>query len=262
MAPAAWADPELVGRPRSVGCRIAHFHFRAAALTTDVKISLAHAGILADRSAGQGTATILVVVSALVLAAGKSTRMGRPKATLPLGDHETFITHIVKTFQAAGVEDVVVVLGHGAGAIAARLQEHAPAPRIVVNPNYESGQLSSLLAGLEAIERPGVEAMLLTLVDVPLVTAATVRAVVERFRSGHAPIVRPVRGDEHGHPVLISRELFGQLRQADPRSGAKSIVRAHASPAGDVFVEDAGAFADVDTPEDYRVLLNGLREGR
>ena len=101
------------------------------------------------------------------------------------------------------------------------------------------------------VDRPGVAAALITLVDVPLVAASTVRAVVDCYRRTHAPVVRPVRGTRHGHPVLLDRSLFEAIRAADPRTGAKEVVRAHASPAGDVEVDDEGAFADFDTPEDY-----------
>lgn len=201
------------------------------------------------------------MIPAIVLAAGKSARMGRSKAMLPLGDADTFLSRIVRTFQQADVDEVVVVLGHEAEAVAASIEGRGLSPRLVVNEHYESGQLSSLLAGLRAIDRPGVNAMLLTLVDVPLVSAATVRAVVERYRATDAPIVRPVRGALHGHPVLIARSLFDAIRTADPSRGAKSIVRAHASAAGDVVIEDAGAFLDIDTPDDYAraVAESGMR---
>jgi molybdenum cofactor cytidylyltransferase len=193
----------------------------------------------------------LIVIPALVLAAGKSSRMGRSKAMLPLSSRETFLGRIVRTFLEAGIDDVVVVLGHGADAIAESMKQHAIRARPVINTRYETGQLSSLVAGLEAVERPEVEAVLLTLVDVPLVAAGTVVAVVERFHRTRAPIVRPVQGNRHGHPVLIDRALFNALRAADPVHGAKPIVRAFASPAGDVPSDDEGAFLDIDTPDDY-----------
>jgi molybdenum cofactor cytidylyltransferase len=184
--------------------------------------------------------------------------MGKPKALLPLGDTGTFLTTIVRTLLSAGVDDVVVVVGHEAEAVMASCVERGVVPRFVVNTEYEQGQLSSLLAGLRAIDRPGTRAMLLTLVDVPLVSAATVRAVVERYRAMRAPVVRPVNAGLHGHPVLIDRALFGLLRQADPAAGAKPIVRAHVSAAGDVPVNDPGAFMDVDTPADYARALELL----
>jgi molybdenum cofactor cytidylyltransferase len=200
------------------------------------------------------------MIPALVLAAGKSTRMGTPKATLPLGDGDTFLTRIVRTFLDAGVEDVVIVVGHDADAIVASFanaDDVARRARFVDNPDYEQGQLSSLLAGLKVVDRPGVAAVLVTLVDVPLVSVATVRAVIDCYRQTHAPIVRPVRGDQHGHPVLIDRRLFDALRQADPASGAKPVIRANVSLAGDVVVEDTGAFADADTPDDYKKMIAG-----
>lgn len=195
------------------------------------------------------------MIPAIVLAAGKSSRMGRPKATLPLDGGDTFLTRIVRTFTAASVEDVVVVVGHDAEAIVASFANVDLVARFVENPEYEQGQLSSLVTGLRVVDRPGVVAVLVTLVDVPLVSAATVRAVVDRYRQTHAPIVRPVRGHEHGHPVLIDRSLFDAIRHADPAVGAKPIIRANVSLAGDVEVTDAGAFADADTPDDYDRLL-------
>ena len=194
------------------------------------------------------------MIPAIVLAAGKSSRMGRTKAMLPLDPGDTFLTRIVRTFASASVEDVVVVVGHDADAIISSFAHVDLTARFVENPDYERGQLSSLIAGLRVTDRPGVVAALVTLVDVPLVSAATVRAVVDRYRRTRAPIVRPVRGEEHGHPVLIDRSLFDAIRHANPETGAKPIIRANVSPAGDVVVDDPGAFADFDSPDDYNKL--------
>ncbi|HEV8209475.1 MAG TPA: nucleotidyltransferase family protein [Vicinamibacterales bacterium] len=196
------------------------------------------------------------MIPAIVLAAGRSSRMGRAKATLPAGDGHTFLTRIVQTFLDADVDDVIVVVGHDADAIAASFSESGLPARFVVNRDYDRGQLSSLLAGLDVIDRPGVAAVLVTLVDVPLVSPATVRAVIDSYRRTRAPIVRPTSGDRHGHPLLIDRSIFGALRGADPSTGAKPIVRAHATAAGDIAIDDEGAFADIDTEEDYRRTIS------
>jgi molybdenum cofactor cytidylyltransferase len=198
------------------------------------------------------------VVPAIVLAAGKSTRMGRSKALLPVEPGETFLTRIIATFNAADVEDVVVVVGHEAPAIIAAFDRRPAMVRFVLNPDYEAGQLTSLVAGLRVVDRPGVVAALVALVDAPLFEAATVRALVDRYRQTGARIVRPVRAGRHGHPVLIDRSLFDALGAADPSQGAKAIIRAHASPAGDVEVDDEGAFTDIDTPADYTARLGRL----
>lgn len=197
-----------------------------------------------------------VMIPAIVLAAGRSSRMGRPKALLPLENGDTFLSRIVRTLQAAGVEDVVVVLGHDAEVIAESMAATDLRVRVAFNREYDRGQLSSLLAGLNVVDRPGVQAVLVTLVDVPLVSEATVRAVIERYRETRVPIVRPRSGERHGHPLLIDRSVFDELRRADDAAGAKPVVRAHASDNGDVAVRDEGAFVDIDTTADYRRIAD------
>jgi len=185
--------------------------------------------------------------------------MGRAKALLPIGD-DTFLTRIVRTFLAAGVDDVVIVVGHDAESIVDHLSSSGLPARFVINPDYNRGQLSSLLAGLAVIDRPGVAATLVTLVDVPLVSTATVRAVIDRYRQTHALVVRPTSGTRHGHPLLLDRSIFDELRAADPAAGAKPVVRAHASLEGDMAIADEGAFTDIDTADDYErvVRVRGL----
>ena len=213
-------------------------------------------------------------VPAVILAGGRSSRMGRPKALLPAGG-ETFVGRIARTLRAGGAGPLVVVAPGAelAARIRAALAGHAgfaplpraPLPRVVVNPDPDRGQLSSLVVGLDALELPdadgrAVDAVLVTLVDVPLATAATVRALLERYRRTRAPLVRPARrdGPGHGHPVLFGRALFAELRRADPAAGAKPVVRAHEAEAEDVVVDDPGAFTDIDTPDDYRRAFGEL----
>lgn len=193
-----------------------------------------------------------IVIPGVVLAAGAASRMGRSKALLPTGAAgETFLSRIVATLQHGGVDDVVVVVAPEADDVRQAIAAQPVLARVVENPHPEHGQLSSLLAGLNVIDHPGVRAMLVTLVDVPFVSADTVRMLLERYRLTHAPVVRPVRGGRHGHPVIFDRALFDELRHADPAVGARDIVRAHAAAIVEVAVEDEGAFGDIDTPEDY-----------
>jgi molybdenum cofactor cytidylyltransferase len=195
------------------------------------------------------------VIPGVILAAGASARMGCPKALLPLASGETFLTHIVRILRRGGVEDVVVVGGCDAGQIAEALGGETDPPRLAINPDWRTGQLSSLVAGLRLIDHPGVDAMLMTLIDVPLVSTQTVRVLIETYRRTRAPIVRPAHGGLHGHPVIFDRAMFDALRHADRTVGAKSVVRAFGSQIVDVDVDDEGAFADIDTPEDYERLI-------
>jgi molybdenum cofactor cytidylyltransferase len=217
----------------------------------------------------EGQSYDLDVIPAIVLAAGRSSRMGRLKANLPVGHttprnpsspeaYDTFLTHIVRTLGDAGVADVVIVVGHEMDAVLGSFAESGLSARFVENDDYDSGQLSSLLAGLRVVDRPGVLAALVTLVDVPFVSAATIRAVIERYHQARAFIVRPTRNGRHGHPLLIDRSLFERLRHADPGEGAKALVRAHATPEGAVEVDDEGAFCDIDTPEEYERALSAF----
>jgi len=195
--------------------------------------------------------------------------MGHVKANLPIGlpiagdpaIRDTFLTRIVKTLHHADIADVIIVVGHEREAVMTRFAESGLSARFVENADYESGQLSSLLAALRIVDRPGVVAALVTLVDVPFVSAVTVRAVVDRYRQTLAPVVRPARAGRHGHPLLIDRSLFEQLRHSDPVAGAKPVVRSNATPAGDVEVDDEGAFRDIDTPEDYEDALSAFGRG-
>jgi len=187
--------------------------------------------------------------------------MGRAKASLPLDGADSFLTRIVRTFLDAGVDDVVVVVGHEADAIVSAFASSGLPARFVVNREYDRGQWSSLVAGLGVVDRPGVSAALVTLVDVPLVTSSTVRAVIECYWRTRAPVVRPTSGARHGHPLLVDRSLFAELRAADPATGAKPIIRAHLSVAGDFEVDDEGAFKDIDTEEDYLRVVSGRSSG-
>ena len=159
------------------------------------------------------------------------------------------------------MDDVVVVVGHEADAIVSSFSASGLPARFVVNHDYDSGQWSSLVAGLGVVDRPGVSATLMTLVDVPLVTADTVRAVLACYRRTHAPVVRPTAGSRHGHPLLVDRSLFAELRAADPAEGAKPVIRAHASAAGDIAIADEGAFRDIDTEEDYLRMISDRTSG-
>jgi molybdenum cofactor cytidylyltransferase len=193
------------------------------------------------------------MVVGLILAAGASSRMGRPKALLPIGD-DVFVTRVCRTLLEAGIDDLVVVAGAEHEAIAEAVGLAGLPARIVENPRRAEGQLSSVLAGLAVADRPGVDAVLVHLVDAPLVRAGTVRAVLDAFIHTRAPVVRPSVDGRHGHPVVFGRRVFDDLRRADPSTGAKAVVRAYAAEVCDVAVEDEGACQDVDTPEDFARL--------
>ena len=178
--------------------------------------------------------------------------MGRPKALLAAGDR-TFVRRVLDTLREGGVSLAAVVVRAAIAQPVTREVELAGFGRVLVNPHPDRGQLSSLLVGLDAVDGEDVDAVLVTLVDVPLVKPETVASLLLRTRAASAPILRAVHGGRHGHPVIFKRGVFAALRAADLAIGAKAVLRTH--QVEDVEVADAGVFVDVDTPDDYGRLI-------
>jgi molybdenum cofactor cytidylyltransferase len=198
------------------------------------------------------------MIPAIILAAGRSTRMGRPKALLPVHpDGPTFVERIVRTVREGGAADALVIGRPDDTALRHEIERLHPLARFVENVDADRGQLSSLVAGVDAADHPGVRGVLVTLVDLPLVTPASVASVLSAFSSSGRPIVRAVHAGRHGHPVLFGRAVFGELRHADPATGAKAVVRAHAADVLNVDVPDPGVLLDIDLPEDYDEMIKG-----
>ena len=195
----------------------------------------------------------------IILAAGDSIRMGSPKALLASPDGRPFVNRIVDTLHDVGVVDLVVVTGrdHDALVKALKANPSTPPPLIARNLDPSRGQLSSLWVGMNAVVRPDTDGLLVTLVDVPMVSASTVSRVVAAWQRARAPIVRPAIGDRHGHPVIFDRAVFDALRRAPIDGGAKAVVRMHEHDLLNVPVEDEGCLIDVDTPDEYRQLGRG-----
>jgi molybdenum cofactor cytidylyltransferase len=194
------------------------------------------------------------VLAALILAAGESSRMGgSPKATLRAPDGRAFVSRIIDVLNESGVDNLFVVTGvhHDAIVSAVTAGSRGRLPEFVRNPNPARGQLSSLWVGMDHAITPDVEALLVTLVDVPMIAVEVVRQVIDAWRASGAPIVRPAIGKLHGHPVLYDRSLFAALRSAPLEQGAKAVVRAREADILNVAVTDPGCLRDVDTPDDY-----------
>jgi CTP:molybdopterin cytidylyltransferase MocA len=193
----------------------------------------------------------------VILAAGQSSRMGQPKALLLTGPGgPSFVRRLAAALLEGGVADVIVVGRPDDRALEAEVQSIGTGVRFVVNAHADMGQLSSVIAGVNAADRPGVHGVLVTPVDTPLVLPGTVRALLTAFASTRAAIVRATYQGQHGHPVIFGRSVFDALRHADPAVGAKAVVRAHASDLIDLEVDDPGVLHDIDGPDDYARVFN------
>jgi molybdenum cofactor cytidylyltransferase len=193
------------------------------------------------------------MIAGLILAAGESSRMGTDKATLTYRGR-TFLEANVQTLREINIERIVVVLGHHAQEIQRQIKLEAA--QVVINPDYRSGQTSSLQAGLRSLIADDLEAVLLCLVDHPAVSAETVRRLVATFRHSGAPVVIPTYQGRRGHPVLIGRKVFEDLLGMASDAGADSVVRKYRPVTQFVEVEDEGVVIDVDDAESYRRLTS------
>jgi molybdenum cofactor cytidylyltransferase len=191
------------------------------------------------------------MLSAIVLAAGESRRMGFPKALLNLGAC-SFIETICSRLREAGLDEIVVVLGAHADEVmrAVRLQ----GVKVVINAEYNLGQLSSLQRGIGEADMRSAGA-LVTLVDHPLVTASTYRALSEEWeRSPEKIVVARFKG-RGGHPVVFPRSSFGELMEAPLDVGARAVLRRDARRVRRIEFDDPGIVADIDSPGDYRKFV-------
>ena len=195
------------------------------------------------------------MIAAVILSAGESSRMGRPKALLPI-DGRTFIEKIVEALRQAGLENIIVILGYDAEAMRQKIT-HLPVT-ILVNPDYRKGQLSSLRVAIRhLLANERCSGLLVHLVDHPYIDAALVNLLIERFDGSGKLIAVPRFHGKRGHPVIFARSLFNDLLNAPEDQGAKAVVNAHRNETLEIETEDAGITLDIDTPELYRQHVKG-----
>lgn len=216
-----------------------------------------------------------MTIAALILAAGESTRMERPKQLLPWGG-TTLVAWQVAQMREAGAGEVVVVLGHRAEEIRAALP---PDARAVVNEAYREGRATSLRAGAEALARSEgstggageeegrsasdqIEAILILSVDQPR-PAWLSRRLIERWRETGAPIVSPrFTGGGYGHPILVAGALLPELGDVGEETlGLRAVILRHASEAASIEVANRVVDVDLNTPAEYEAALAALERG-
>jgi molybdenum cofactor cytidylyltransferase len=186
-------------------------------------------------------------VSAVVLAAGLATRMGRQKVLLPL-DGVPMVRRVVDAALASRAAETVVVVGHQAAGVEEALAGR-PA-RVVVNDRFAEGMSTSLQAGLAAAD-PSSAAALIVLGDQPFVTPQLLDGLIERFAVTRSPIVRPAVDGRPANPVLLSAALFPEIRAQHGDVGGREVVDRHQDDISLVPVDDPRLVADIDSPQDY-----------
>ena len=238
------------------------------------------------------------MLAVVILAAGESRRMGRPKALLPFPDSsgsqeakekkiaglkpaatksetflkrvppvgssatnpqersapKTFLEHLIEVTRHPHADILRVVVGAHESQIHARVQ--LPADAIVVNREWEKGQLSSLQTAIRSLAAGETEGMLVCLVDHPLISAQLVSLLVETFERDKNKIVMPTYHGKRGHPVIFPSALYAELLAAPENIGARVVVRAHAADVIEVPVEEEGVVINLNDP----AALNHVRK--
>ena len=189
-------------------------------------------------------------VAALILAAGASSRMGRPKQLLDW-DGRPLVRAAAEMALAAGLDPLLVVVG---GAQAQVTEALAGLPlRLIVNSDYTSGQSTSLRAGIAALN-DDIDAVVVLLGDQPFVTTTIIAQLVAEWQMGGALIVAPTYAGQRGNPVLFARAVFPELLAVQGDQGARGVLAADHARLRLVHFDDSRPLADIDTPEDYERL--------
>ncbi|MBI3168724.1 MAG: nucleotidyltransferase family protein [Chloroflexi bacterium] len=181
------------------------------------------------------------MISAIILAAGKSTRMGRQKLLMPWGD-TTVIEKVIRTLQASGVEDIVLVTN---SEIAAQITNY----NLQITLNNKDEMLTSIQLGLQA-QKPSAEATLICLGDQPQIEEGSVRSVCGAFQTSRSNLVVPSHQMRRGHPWLVARALWDEIL-AMREGSMRGFLNAHADEIEYVNLDTSTILQDIDTPEDY-----------
>jgi molybdenum cofactor cytidylyltransferase len=197
----------------------------------------------------------------VILAAGDSSRMGRDKALLPwppratgqASSTETFLSAAIRSL-AQATEFVLVVVGKNEAALAPVIYAHGAS--LVANPDPDRGQFSSLQVGLHEVLNHGRDAAMITLVDRPPVSHATIQTLRDAFEAANQNIwaVVPEFSGKHGHPYLVGREMIEAFLRVPPTSIARDIEHAHQEHIQYLSVDDPLVALNINTPEDYAGL--------
>ncbi len=188
------------------------------------------------------------MLAAVILSGGASRRMGSPKALLPY-QGRPFLEHLLDVAKHPSIGVRRVVLGPDADIISSQVA--LAADEIVINSDWQRGQLSSVQAAIRSLPA-GTAGMLLCPVDHPLISSALVSDLIESFEKSHAAVVLPLFEGRRGHPVIFASRLYDELLNAPEDKGARAVVWAHANEICEVSTNEEGCVLNLNDPEAFQ----------
>ena len=188
------------------------------------------------------------MIWALILAAGESKRMGKPKLLLPFGE-KTIIETVIGNVVKSKVDKVFVVLGSGWKKIEKKIRDYPV--KIIVNPHYERGMLSSVQEGFQALPQD-TQAVLVVLGDQPAVSSDIINKIIDAFKKTRKGIVVPVYKGNRGHPVLMDMKYRDEVEKLSPEVGLRGIVYNHPEDVLEVEVATPSILKDIDNAGNYK----------
>ena len=184
----------------------------------------------------------------VVLAAGASTRMGRPKLLLPVNGRP-MVAGVVEALRGGGVREIVLVTAPDDEALQSWARQNGVT--VAINPNPDRGMLSTIQEGIAALGGSEGEILLVSPADLPNLQSETVSNLLRKMIETGAPLAVPTFHGKRGHPLAIASRLIPEIDTLDPNVGLKQLRDRHEAELLEIEVEDAGVVQDVDTPEDY-----------
>lgn len=194
------------------------------------------------------------MIVAVILAAGLSSRMKKNKLLLPLGE-TTVIEHVVKIVLSSKVDYVIVVSGRDHDFVRKLLRDYPI--RLLYNDQYVKGQSTSILKGMETLPRTGVEGVLFTMGDQPLITVEGLNAIIDAFTMKKGKIIVPFNPETNkkGAPVLFDQSFFSEIRKIEGDQGGKVVIKQFPEEVFECEIQSSEFFDDIDTEEAYEAII-------
>ena len=192
------------------------------------------------------------MLSAILLAAGESKRMGKPKQLMPLGK-STLLEQAVDNLLDSSVDETIVVVGHQAEEITGKIASRPL--KIAINPDYRHGMSTSIVTGLIMVN-PRSQAVMLALADQPLVTSRTINQLIDTFNNHDKGIAVPTHRGRRGHPIIFDIKYKAELFKLKGDIGGREIIQNHPDDVLKVAVDSESVISDIDTQDDYQSQIS------